>query len=96
MPEAIWNDTVIAKAAADAVVVVEGNVYFPADAVDKTFLRASDKQTVCAWKGTASYYHVVVNGALNKDAAWTYPTPKDAAAEIAGTVAFWRGVRVID
>ncbi|MDO8299931.1 DUF427 domain-containing protein [Lacisediminimonas sp.] len=96
MPKAIWKDTVIAQAPADQVVLVEGNMYFPADAVDAAFLRSSDKQTVCGWKGTASYYDLVVDGELNKDAAWYYPAPKDAAIEIAGRIAFWRGVQVVD
>ena len=94
MPRASWNGTVIAEAPADAIEVVEGNVYFPADAVRQEHLQPSDTHTVCPWKGTASYYHVVVNGDVNRDAAWYYPQPKDAAKQIAGRVAFWKGVSV--
>jgi uncharacterized protein (DUF427 family) len=89
---AIWNGAVIAKS--DDTVVVEGNHYFPRDAVSDEYLRPSDHTTVCSWKGTASYFTLEVDGATNANAAWYYPTPKDAAAEIAGRVAFWRGVIV--
>jgi uncharacterized protein (DUF427 family) len=92
MARAVWNDVVIAES--DATVVVEGNHYFPPDAIRREHLRESAKHTVCGWKGTASYYDVVVDGATNSDAAWYYPQPKDAAKQIAGYVAFWRGVRV--
>jgi uncharacterized protein (DUF427 family) len=92
MARAVWNDVVIAES--DATVVVEGNHYFPPDAVRREHLRESAKHTVCGWKGTASYYDVVVEGATNNDAAWYYPQPKDAAKQIAGYIAFWRGVRV--
>lgn len=96
MPKATWKNTVIAEAPADRIVLVEGNSYFPLDTVVAAALRPSAHQSVCPWKGTASYYDVVVDGAINKDAAWTYPTPKDAAKQIAGRVAFWRGVVVED
>lgn len=92
MATASWNGTIIADS--DDTVVVEGNQYFPRDAVTDGVLEPSDHTTVCPWKGTASYYHVVVDGQRNENAAWYYPTPKDAAAEIAGRVAFWRGVEV--
>lgn len=92
MARATWNGTVIAES--DRTEVVEGNHYFPPDSVRREHLRASDTHTVCGWKGTASYYDVVVGGETNRDAAWFYPTPKDAAKQIAGWVAFWRGVRV--
>ena len=92
MVKASWNGVTIAES--DDTVIVEGNHYFPRDAVDASLLRPSDTHTVCPWKGTASYYDVVVDGEVNKDAAWYYPTPKDAAAQIAGYVAFWRGVTV--
>jgi uncharacterized protein (DUF427 family) len=92
MPKAIWNGAVIAES--DRCVVVEGNQYFPADSVKREYLRESDTHTVCSWKGTASYYDVVVGGQTNKDAAWYYPTPKDAAANIRGYIAFWHGVTV--
>ena len=92
MPKAMWNGAVIAES--DHCVVVEGNQYFPADSVKREHLRDSDTHTVCAWKGTASYYDVVVGGKINKDAAWYYPDPKDAAAQIRNCIAFWRGVTV--
>jgi uncharacterized protein (DUF427 family) len=90
--KAVWNDTVIAES--DGTRVVEGNHYFPPDAVRREHLRPSGSHTVCSWKGTASYYDVVAGGKSNADAAWYYPEPKPAAAEIAGWIAFWRGVRV--
>ena len=92
--KAIWNDTVIAES--DDTVVVEGNHYFPLDSVNKALLEDSSKTTSCSWKGTASYYTLSVNGTENADAAWYYAEPKDAASQIAGRVAFWRGVQVID
>ena len=94
MPKAIWNGTVIAEAADDTIEVVEGNQYFPEEAVRRDPLQASDTHTVCGWKGTASYYHVAVGGEINRDAAWYYPEPKPAAKNIAGRVAFWKGVVV--
>ena len=92
MPRAIWNGAVIAES--DRCEVVEGNQYFPPDAVKRQLLRPSEKHTVCSWKGTASYYDVVVGGEVNHDAAWFYPDPKSAAANIKDHVAFWRGVTV--
>ena len=92
MPRAMWNGAVIAES--DRCEVVEGNQYFPPDAVDRRYVRESKTHTVCPWKGTASYLDVVVNGETNTDAAWFYPDPKEAARRIAGYVAFWRGVRV--
>jgi uncharacterized protein (DUF427 family) len=92
MKRARWNGKVIAES--DRCVVVEGNQYFPADAVNRGFLRDSVTHTVCGWKGTASYYDVVVNGAVNKDAAWYYADPKSAADNIKGYIAFWKGVTV--
>jgi uncharacterized protein (DUF427 family) len=92
--KAIWNDTVIAES--DDTVVVEGNHYFPPDSVKRTLLKDSSKTTFCPWKGTASYYTLSVDGAENADAAWYYAEPKDAARQIAGRVAFWRGVQVKD
>jgi uncharacterized protein (DUF427 family) len=94
MPKATWNGAVLADAGADEIERVEGNVYFPPVAVEKRFLRDSQTHTVCGWKGTASYYDVVVEDAVNKDAAWYYPVTKDAAANICGYVAFWKGVEV--
>ena len=95
MATATWQDKVIAEAAASEVVVVEGNVYFPIASTNAENLRASSHQTVCPWKGTAHYYDVVVDGDVNKNAAWYYPEPKDAAKQIAGRVAFWKGVEVV-
>lgn len=92
MARATWNGTVIAES--DQCIVVEGNQYFPPAAVQRQYLRESDTHTVCPWKGTASYYDVVVDGTPNKDAAWYYPQPKDAAKQIANYVAFWHGVTV--
>lgn len=92
MVRAIWNGTVVAES--DDTVVVEGNHYFPADAVHADVLRPSATTTVCPWKGTASYHDVVVDGAVNAGAAWYYPAPKEAAAEIKDRIAFWRGVTV--
>ncbi len=92
MPKAVWNGATIAES--DACVEVEGNHYFPIDDVRSEHLQASQTTTVCSWKGTASYYDVIVDGETNKDAAWYYPSPKDAAANIKGYVAFWRGVEV--
>lgn len=92
MIRAIWNGAVLAEA--DETVVVEGNHYFPADSLNREFFTGSSTHTVCSWKGTASYYTVVVNGAENPDAAWFYPEPKPAASEIKDRVAFWKGVRV--
>lgn len=92
MSKAIWNNAVLAES--DKTIVVEGNHYFPPDAVNSEFFQHSTTHTVCSWKGTASYYDVVVDGHVNKDAAWFYPDPKDAASQIAGYIAFWRGVQV--
>lgn len=91
--KAIWNNAVIAESA--DTIVVEGNHYFPAEALTREYVTPSDRTTTCPWKGEASYYHVVVNGAENRDAAWYYPAPKEAASNIAGRVAFWRGVEVV-
>jgi uncharacterized protein (DUF427 family) len=92
MTTATWNGTVIAES--DDIVTVEGNAYFPRASVRDDVLRASDTHTVCPWKGTASYLSLEVDGQVNSDAAWFYPQPKDAAAEITGRVAFWKGVQI--
>lgn len=92
MAKATWNGAVIAKS--DDGVVVEGNYYFPTDAVRWEFLQPSDSHTVCYWKGVAGYYDLVVDGQTNKDAAWYYPEPSEAAGMIKDHVAFWRGVKV--
>jgi uncharacterized protein (DUF427 family) len=89
---ATWQGTVLAES--DRTVVVEGNHYFPPADVDASHLTSSATSTTCPWKGAASYYDVVVDGATNADAAWYYPHPKDAATEIADHVAFWKGVEV--
>jgi uncharacterized protein (DUF427 family) len=89
---AIWNDTVIAES--DDTVVVEGNHYFPGNALKNELFSETPTTSVCPWKGTASYYTVTVDGKENKDAAWYYPAPKDAAKEIKDHVAFWKGVRI--
>jgi uncharacterized protein (DUF427 family) len=92
MMKAIWNDTILAESA--HTVVVEGNHYFPPDSVKGEFFRKSDTHTTCHWKGEASYYDVIAAGKVNKDAAWYYPEPSEAAKEIKGYVAFWKGVQV--
>jgi uncharacterized protein (DUF427 family) len=90
--KASWNGTIIAES--DKTVEVEGNQYFPANAVKQDYLRPSNTHTSCPWKGMASYYTLEVNGKTNPDAAWYYPDPKDAAKEIKGHIAFWKGVTV--
>ena len=92
MIEARWNGRLIARS--DDTVVVEGNHYFPADAVDPALLRPSSRTSVCPWKGTAHYHTLVVDGAENADAAWYYPEPKAKAETIRGRIAFWKGVTV--
>ena len=93
MVKAIWNETVIAQS--DDTVVVEGNHYFPPESVRGEYLRPASGTTVCGWKGTAHYYDVVVAGQSNPQAAWYYPDPKQAARQIQGRIAFWKGVRVV-
>lgn len=93
MPRAVWNGQVIADS--DDTVVVEGNHYFPPDAVDDRFLEDSSHTTTCAWKGEASYRHVTVDDEVNRNAAWTYPDPSEAASEIQDHIAFWNGVEVV-
>lgn len=90
--KAVWNGTVVAES--EDTVVVEGNHYFPPDAVRRDLVRESDHRTTCPWKGEAHYYDVTVDGQVNKNAAWFYPDPKEAAAEIRDHVAFWKGVTV--
>lgn len=91
---AIWNGETIAES--DDTVVVEGNHYFPADSLKKEFFSGSERQTTCPWKGVASYYDIEVAGRRNEGAAWFYREPRPAAAEIAGRVAFWKGVEVVE
>ena len=90
--KAIWKNQVIAES--NNTVVVEGNHYFPPDTVNKQFLKSSDTHTTCPWKGKASYYSIEVDGKLNDAAAWYYPEPKEAAKQIKGHIAFWKGVKV--
>jgi uncharacterized protein (DUF427 family) len=92
MAKASWGGKIIAESS--ATVVVEGNQYFPPEAVKKELLKPSNHTTVCPWKGTAHYYHVTVDGMQNDNAAWYYPEPKPAAAEIKDRIAFWKGVHV--
>ena len=92
MAKATWKGKVIAES--DKSEIVEGNQYFPPDSVKREYLQPSETTSVCPWKGTASYYDVVVDGETNKDAAWYYPEPKDAAKRFKDHLAFWRGVNV--
>jgi len=92
--KAIWNETVLAES--DDTILVEGNHYFPAESIDKQYFQPTQTHSVCGWKGTASYYDVVVNGDTNKDAAWYYPDCKPDAKNIEGRVAFWKGVKVTE
>ena len=90
--KAVWKNTVIAES--DDTVMVEGNHYFPEASLKREFISYSNHKTSCPWKGQASYYSISVNGDVNPDAAWYYAEPKDAAANIKGRVAFWKGVQV--
>jgi uncharacterized protein (DUF427 family) len=92
--KATWNGAILAES--DDTIVVEGNHYFPPDSIRGEHFRPSETHTFCGWKGTASYYDVVAGDEVNSDAAWYYPQPMDAASEIRGYVAFWKGVRVSD
>ena len=92
--KAMWSGAVLAES--DATVVVEGNHYFPPDSLNREYFTSTSTHTTCSWKGTADYVSITVDGATNNDAAWTYPQPKPAAENIAGYVAFWRGVTVSD
>jgi uncharacterized protein (DUF427 family) len=91
--KAVWNGVVLAES--DHTVVVEGNHYFPPESLRRDYFKQSPTHTVCGWKGTASYYTLEVNGQVNADAAWYYPDPLPAARQVAGHVAFWRGVQVV-
>ena len=92
--KAIWNDTVLAES--DDIVTVEGNAYFPADAVNADYLVHSNHRTHCSWKGEATYRSLLVRGDLNADAVWMYADPLPAAADIQGRMAFWKGVQIVD
>ena len=94
MAQAKWNGTVIAET--DKFEIVEGNVYFPPESLNREFFKSSKLQTTCSWKGEASYYTVEVDGKSNADAAWFYPEPLDAAKKIKDHVAFWNGVEVTE
>jgi uncharacterized protein (DUF427 family) len=90
--KAVWNNEVLAES--NDTIVIERNHYFPEDSINKAFFKPSATHTICPWKGEASYYTLEVNGEKNPDAAWYYPEPKQAAAEIKNYVAFWKGVNV--
>lgn len=92
--KAIWKNVVIAQS--DLTIVVEGNHYFPKDSVAMKYFKDSDTKTTCHWKGVASYYTIDINGEKNIDAAWYYPDPKNAANEIKGYIAFWKGVQIVN
>ncbi|MFZ4379138.1 MAG: DUF427 domain-containing protein [Polynucleobacter sp.] len=92
--KAIWNNEILANS--NDTIVVEGNHYFPPASLNMQFFNQSEKNTICSWKGTASYFNLEVNGQSNADAAWYYPEPKSAANNIAGYIAFWKGVQVIE
>jgi uncharacterized protein (DUF427 family) len=94
MKRATWNGAVIAES--NDIVTVEGNAYFPPESLKREFVQPSSTHTTCGWKGVASYYSLAVNGKVNQDAVWFYPQPLDAAKQIAGRVAFWKGVVVSD
>lgn len=94
MAKAIWNKVVLAES--DTYEVVEGNIYFPPETINSGYFKSSDTQSHCPWKGDASYYDIEVNGEVNADAAWYYPETKEAANNIKGYVAFWKGVEVSD
>jgi uncharacterized protein (DUF427 family) len=92
MTQAVWHNTVLAES--DRCEIVEGNYYFPPDSIHKEYFQPSATHTTCPWKGVASYYSITVDGKVNSDAAWYYPQAKDAAKNIEGHIAFWRGVQV--
>ena len=92
MAKATWNGAVLAQS--EDTIVVEGNHYFPPDAINREYFVDNPLHTTCAWKGVASYYDIEVDGQRNKGAAWYYPDPSEAAATIKGYIAFWRGVTV--
>ena len=92
--KATWNGAILAES--NNTVVVEGNHYFPPDSINREYFRESNTQSTCPWKGLSSYHDIVVDDKVNKDAAWYYPAPKEAARQITGHVAFWRGVQVAE
>ena len=90
--KAIWNGVIIAES--NDTVNVEGNHYFPISSINEAYFKSSETHTACHWKGTASYYDLHVNGEVNKDAAWYYPTPEERASMVVDRIAFWRGVEI--
>lgn len=92
MARAVWNGVVVAES--DDTIVVDGYTYFPKDSINPELIRPSDHRSVCGWKGTASYYDVVVGDAVNPEAAWYYPDPKDKAKHVADRVSFWHGIEI--
>lgn len=92
--KARWKQTILAES--ESTIEVEGNHYFPPQSVQWAYFQASDTHTDCPWKGRASYHHIVIDGAINNDAAWYYPNPKAAAAQIKDYIAFWKGVEVVE
>ncbi len=90
--KAIWDNQIVAES--EKTIEIEGNQYFPPDSIKKEYFLPSDRHSTCHWKGEASYYHVKVGEEVNENAAWYYPEPKDAAKEIKGYIAFWKGVEV--
>lgn len=90
--KAIWNDTVLAES--DATLEIEGSIYFPPDSVKSEYLQPTDTTTTCPWKGLARYYTIKVGDQSNREAAWSYPEPKEKASHFKGYVAFWRGVEI--
>lgn len=92
--KAVWNGRVVAES--DRTIEIEGNQYFPPDSVNQEFLRESSRRTTCPWKGEAHYYDVVIGDEQNRNAAWAYPEPKEAASQIKDHVAFWKGVEIVD
>ena len=92
--EAVWNNKIIAKS--DETIIIEGNHYFPPNSINKEYLEESSQTTVCPWKVTAAYYNIEVDGKSNRDSAWYYPNPSEAAKEIKDYIAFWKGVEIKD
>ena len=92
MPKAIWNNAILADS--DDIVKLEGNYYFPPDSINQNYLHKTDQTSICPWKGIATYYDIEVDGQMNAGAAWSYENPSPEARQIAGHIAFWRGVKI--
>jgi len=92
--KAIWNGKIIAQS--EETVIVENNHYFPPESVNNDYLKSSETETTCPWKGQAAYYDIVVDDKINKDAAWYYPHPRPLVEKLANYVAFWKGVQIIE